>query len=220
MNKYLRALFTLIVFNTLTKTFPLQQLLNFLNCYKHFTLTCLQWPPFWKRNKKYTTLKCAHASVVQTKSPSTVVVADVAAVCRELCVSIKRKAKLARKVVLRRPSSGAPHHTKQKQLTILHRLIWGSSSIGETTFTFYIQTNTMNIFNKKKKKLIIGHTHRLDSIKYLINWYLNCFQREMALQWSRDVQNIRFIDAFADAYSITLSYSYYVKLTLLTDWLC
>lgn len=65
-----------------------------------------------KRNKKYTTLKCAHASVVQTKSPSTDVVAAVVAYC---VYPLKEKlSKQARKVVLRRPSSGAPppHTTK------------------------------------------------------------------------------------------------------------
>lgn len=67
--------------------------------------------------------------------------------CRALCVSIKRKAKLARKVVLRRPSSGVPHLTKKKQLTTLHRLNSDNRSIGETTFTIQIKTY---ILNKKK----------------------------------------------------------------------
>lgn len=38
--------------------------------------------------------------------------------CRALCVSIKEKAKLPRKMVLRRPSSGVPTDTKQKQWDI------------------------------------------------------------------------------------------------------
>lgn len=170
MNKYLRAFFTLIVFSTLTATFPLQQLLNFLNCYKHFTLTCLQWPPFWKRNKKYTTLKCAHASVVQTKSPSTVVVADVAAVCRELCVSIKRKAKLAQKwCSAGRPAE--PPTTQNKNIRLFCTGLIEVAAPLAKPLSQFIFKRIHWICLTKKKKLIIGHTHRLDSKKDLKNFY-------------------------------------------------
>lgn len=61
--------------------------------------------------------------------------------CRVLCVSIKRKAKLARKVVLRRPSSGAPT-SQNKNNKLLGHKPRSNNSIDGTTFTICIKTNS------------------------------------------------------------------------------
>lgn len=86
-SQHLRALFLLFCFLNTRSNFPLQQLkLSQLLLTFYFNLSAMA-AILKKRNKKYTTLKCAHASVVQTKSPSTdvdaaaVVVAAVVAYC-------------------------------------------------------------------------------------------------------------------------------------------